>query len=136
MKALAVNERELPELNDDFARSIGDFPKGVEDLKNKIKENIFIEKENREKERLRIKVMEEISKDSLIEVPDVLIDREINNMLNEFKERFLQKGNSFEDYLKSINKTEEEIKKEWESWAEKRIIISLILQEIAKKRRN
>jgi len=89
VKALAVNERELPELNDDFARSIGDFPKGVEDLKNKIKENIFIEKENREKERLRIKVMEEISKDSLIEVPDVLIDREINNMLNEFKERFL-----------------------------------------------
>ena len=80
--------------------------------------------------------MEEISKDSLIEVPDVLIDREINNMLNKFKERFLQKGNSFEDYLKSINKTEEEIKKEWESWAEKRIIISSILQEIAKKRRN
>ena len=133
VKILAVNERELPEMTDDFARSVGNFPDGVKDLKKKIKENIRLKKENKEKERLRMKIMEEISKDSSVEIPDILINREIDNMLYEFKERFNQRGGSFENYLKETNKTEEKIKEEWKNEAEKRIIISLILQEIAKK---
>ena len=133
VKVLAVSKRELPEMTDDFARSVGNFPDGVKDLKKKIKENIRLKKENKEKERLRMKIMEEISKDSSVEIPDILINREIDNMLYEFKERFNQRGGSFENYLKETNKTEEKIKEEWKNEAEKRIIISLILQEIAKK---
>lgn len=132
IEILAVNERELPEIDDDFAKSIGKFS-GVKDLKNKVRENIKIEKERKEKEKNRIKIIEAISEDSSAEIPDVLISREVENMLNEVKERYSKNRGLFEEELKKSGKTEEDLKNEWKDQAEKRIMVSLILQEIARK---
>ncbi len=132
VEVVSVNERELPEVDDEFAKSLGDFS-GIEDLKKKIGDNIVAEKEGKENERIRVKIIEAISDDVSVEVPQFLIERETENMVNEFKGQFAQSGGSFEDYLAKSNKTEEQIREEWKGQAEKRIIASLILQEIAKK---
>ncbi len=132
VEIIAVNEKELPEIDDEFAKSLGDFS-DLNDLKGKIKENVLLEKESKENERIRIKIIESISEDTSVEIPDVLIKRETENMLEEFKTQFSQSGGSFEDYLAKSGKTEDQIKEEWKKQAEKRIMASLVLQEIANK---
>ncbi len=128
----SVKEREVPELNDEFAKSLGDFS-GLNDLKDKIKENIKTEKDRKEKERIRIKTIEAVGEKSSVDIPETMVSKELDNMMSEFKERLSQSKMSLEDYLKKSGKTEQEIRKDWEEKARKRILTSLILQEIAKK---
>ncbi|HQB85155.1 MAG TPA: trigger factor [Candidatus Pacearchaeota archaeon] len=126
---ISVNEKELPKIDDDFAKSLGEF-KDAKDLKIKIEENIKLEKENKEQESIRIKIIEEIGNKSNVDLPEILIEKETEYMLQEFKAQITQSGGSFEDYLKRINKKEEDIKKEWTPQAKKRIMVSLVLQKI------
>ena len=132
VEVISVNERELPETNDEFATSLGDFS-GIDDLRKKIGDNILAEKEGKENERIRVKIIEAISEETSVEVPQPLIERETENMVHEFKEQFARSGGSFEDYLVKSKKTEDQVKEEWKGQAEKRIVASLILQEIAKR---
>jgi trigger factor len=129
---VSVNERELPELNDEFAQSLGEFT-NLENLTEKIKENIEHEKEHHEKERIRVKILENIGKETKVTLPEAMVERELDNMLNEFKENLSLSGLSLESYLERTQKTIEEIKKDWQEKARKRILMSLILNEVALK---
>jgi trigger factor len=124
-------KEELPEFNDDFVKAMGPF-QGVEDFKNKLKENIKLEKENQVKEKTRIKIIEKIIEDSAIELPEILIGVELDKILYRMESDITQMGLKFEDYLKHINKTEEDLRKEFRGDAEKKAKLSLILNEIAK----
>ena len=132
IKIHSVNEREIPELNDEFVKSLGEFS-NLNDLQEKIKENIRIEKEHKEKERIRIKTLEIITGKTLAEIPKTMVDREMENIINELKTRLSDSGLSFEEYLKRIKKNEDDFKKESKSNAEKRVLMSLVLQEIVEK---
>lgn len=132
VKVLEVYERQLPEINEEFAKSLGDFT-NPNDLNKKIEENVKLEKEQKEKERLRVKIIEEIGKESSVDIPEIMIEREIDNMFHEFEHQLSQSGMKIEDYLKQIKKTKEEIAKDWEDRAKKRIMTALILQKIAKE---
>ncbi len=119
----------LPELNDEFVKGLGQF-KDVEDFKNKIKENILLDKKAKMKEKKRVEILDKIISSMKIEVPRVLIEAEKNKMLNEAKANISQMGMKWEDYLKHIKKTEEEILAGWENDAIKRIKHGLVLNKI------
>ncbi len=123
-------ETELPPLDDAFVQTLGSF-NTVEDFKMKLRENIKLEKENRAREKRRIKIVEGIISESKIDMPKVLIDSELDKMLYRLKTDVENIGFSFEDYLKQVKKTEEEIRKEWELEAEKRSKLELIIQKIS-----
>jgi trigger factor len=125
-------EPELPEFNDDFVQALGPF-KNVADFKNKLKENLKLEKENIQKEKTRIKIIEKIIADSTMEVPDILIDVELDKILYRMESDITQMGLKFEDYLKHLNKTIDDLRKEFGGEAEKKAKLSLILNEIAKE---
>ena len=84
VKVGEVFVRQLPELNDEFAKGLGKF-ENAEALKKSLKEGLIKEKESKEKERLHIKIMEEIIKDSKIEFPKVMVDKALDNLVNEYK---------------------------------------------------
>jgi trigger factor len=130
IKVKGVYERELPEVNDEFAKSLGGF-KDVDDLKAKIKENIQLEKEAKEKERIRLLIMENIRKASKFETPPALIERELNGMIEEMKSRFPEGG--YEKWLADNKKTEEDLKKDWHKKAEERVAIGIIFYELGEK---
>jgi trigger factor len=132
IKVHSVNEREIPELNDEFAKSLGQFP-DLNSLENKIKENIKTEKDYKEKERIRMKALEAILEKTSAEIPKTMIDREVENMINELKTRLSESGLSFEEYLRRTKKTEDDFKEESRLNARKRILMGLVLQEIIKK---
>jgi trigger factor len=122
---------ELPEFNDDFVKGLGPF-KDVEDFKAKLKENIKLEKENQLKEKTRLKIIEKIIDDTTIDVPEVLIEAELSKILYRMESDITQMGLKFEDYLKHLNKTTDDLKKEFRTDAEKKAKFSLVLNEIAK----
>lgn len=124
-------EPELPELNDEFVQALGPF-KDVADFKAKLKENIKLEKENQLKEKTRLKIIEKIIEESVLEVPEILIEVELDKILYKMESDITQMGLKFEDYLKHLNKTIADLRKEFRNDGEKKAKFALILNEIAK----
>ena len=125
-----IDESELPELNDDFVKSVGKF-ENVADFKEKITENLKLEKESKAVEKKRIAMIDAILADSKIEVPDMMVDYEVDKMMHEFEGNIAMTGMGFDDYLKSIGKTRDDYKTEWRDQGFKRAQTQLMLNNIA-----
>ncbi|MFA5360486.1 MAG: trigger factor [Candidatus Paceibacterota bacterium] len=125
-----IKTKELPVLNDEFAQNIGKF-KNLEELKKNIKEGLLLEKQQRESERWRLEVLEKIAEKTNIEIPEILIQNEIDIMIEELKNQLERIQLPYEKYLEQIKKDEENLKKEFQELAQKRVVSSLILREIA-----
>ncbi len=126
-------ENSLPELNDEFAQSFGDQFKTIDDLKTKIRENILMEKKLIEEDRIRAGIAEKIVEGVKVDLPELLINGEIERMAYQMESDLASSGLSLEDYAKNIGKNLDEIKKEWRPNAEKRVKLQLAIDEIAKK---
>ncbi|MFA6520168.1 MAG: trigger factor [Candidatus Paceibacterota bacterium] len=124
-------EDELPVFNDEFVQALGPF-KDVEDFKLKLKENIKLEKENQQKEKTRLKIIENVVDKSEMELPELLVEIELDKILYRMESDITQMGLKFEDYLKHLNKTVEDLRKEFRTDAEKKAKLALILNEISK----
>jgi trigger factor len=124
------SKTELPELDDKFVKTLGDF-KTVRDFKTKLKENIQKEKEQKARDKKKGEIIENIIKDSNIPLPDVLVESELDRMIAQFKDDIIRAGGTLEEYMKHIKKSIEEIRKEWRTDAEKRAKSQLILNKIA-----
>lgn len=130
----AVTDDELPELTDEYVQTLGQPGQfaTVDDFKAKIKEHLAIEKEREVNAAHRAKITDRIIDDSTIELPQVLIDSEIEQMFAQMNEDLTRANLEMDDYLGHIKKTKEDLKKEWTPAAEKRAKLQLILNEIAK----
>lgn len=126
-----VDENALPELDDEYVKTLGGFT-DLEDFKKKIRENVLQEKTFRAKDKKRLEIIEAIIAETKLEVPEVLIDSEIHKMTHKMKTDIENMGLKYDDYLKTINKTEEDLRKDWAKDAEKRAKLQLIVGEIAK----
>lgn len=125
------HETELPELNDEFAQSLGQF-KTVAELKAKIKDNLELEKKNKAKDKKRVEIVEAIIKASEIKIAGLLIASEKEKMLAEMESQIGYMGLKFDDYLTHLKKTREELKSGWDKEARQRVAFGLVLAEIAR----
>ncbi|KPJ55046.1 hypothetical protein AMJ47_02025 [Parcubacteria bacterium DG_72] len=133
IKLNSVQNVEFPEITDEFAKSVGNF-ENLQGLKNSIKQGILQEKELAEKQRIRNELLQEIANNSKLQVPDILVEREAKQMLDNFKKDVSSRMNiSFEDYLKKMNKTEQDIKKMFLPQTKAKVKKFLVLKEIGKK---
>ncbi|MFZ2226736.1 MAG: trigger factor [Candidatus Moraniibacteriota bacterium] len=131
VKMNLVQERQLPEINDQFAVSLGNF-KNLEELKKNIKEGMEHENEHKIKEEKNTKYLDEIVKNVEGEIPDALLADETNRMMQEFSGQIQAAGMTLDDYLAKLKKTKKDLEKEWSGQAEKRVKSALALKEIAK----
>ncbi len=116
-------------LNDEDVKKFGPFEK-VEDFKEKFRANISFEEEAREREKRRIEMLDEILKETNMELPDVLIEGELENLVGRLKMDITNAGLKFEDYLNHIKKTEEDVRKEFLPDAEKRAKMEFVMHKI------
>jgi len=131
-QAEAEKEPEIPEINDEFAQGLGDF-KDLISLKESLKEGLAREKENQEKQRIRLRMLEEIRKNIKFDVPDFLIEQEIDKMQNELEQQVESMDMTLEDYVKKAGKSLQEVRDGWKEKALERIGSGIILEIIAKK---
>ncbi len=119
-------------IDDDFAKSLGNF-KDLADLKEKIKSQMLMDKKIKQEEKRRLAIADAIIAKSRMEMPGVFVEGELDQMVATFNERVSRAGMKLEDYLKQIDKTIEDLRKEWKADAEKRAKLQIILNEISKK---
>ncbi len=124
-------EPELPEFTEEFVKGLGPF-ESIEDFKTKLRENLKVEKTNTLKEKTRIKIIEKIIEESEVELPDILVEIELDKILYKMESDITQMGLKFEDYLVHLNKKREDLRKEFRNDAEKKAKLALVLAEIAK----
>jgi trigger factor len=127
-----VEEVHLPSLDDSFARALGKFP-DMEALRKSISEGLYEEKVKKQREKIRLAVVEQLIQRSSFAVPPVLIDREIEVMFQEFSGALERMGMATENYLATIKKTVEDLRREWRDRAEKRVRAALLLRAVAEK---
>lgn len=125
-------EKYKPEINNDFVKMLGNFA-NVNDFRQKVKENLIQEKEQRLFEKRRAKILDRLVQQTNFPLPQPFIDYELNRMIGQFEDDVRRLGLSVDSYLTHIKKTREDIQKEWLPEAKKRAQTSLILEEIAHK---
>ncbi len=146
----AGDKEVLPELTLDIAQKFGPFT-AVEEFTTKIRESISHEKENRARSKKRMQTMEKIADEMKVKLPQVLIDGELHRMMGQFRQDIERMGTNpvrgregsqrastsngmkFENYLTTIKKSEEDLRKEWAPDAEKRAKVQIALSRIAEK---
>lgn len=134
VKIHTVQERQAPELNDEFAKEINEKFKELKDLKEDIKKAIEHEKQHQQKDKHQNELMGEVVKQTDFEVPESLIEREIDRMMAELEQDLARMGLTKEAHLQQINQSEEKLKEEWKKQsAPNRVKSALVLRHFAQE---
>lgn len=117
--------------DDTFAKAVG--AQNLADLKAKIKADLESEAKYNNELDYEEAILQEVEKITTVELPEILVEDELNRMLVSLQKRVADMGLLLEDYLKSQGKTLEGIKQEWKTQAEKNVRMELGLAEIARQ---
>ena len=126
-----IKQKNLPNLDDDFAKSLGWGIETVAPLREKVAADIKSEKERVARRKLGDKVVEAAVAVARIEYPDILVQDEIDHLIAQ-RRQYLGERESLEDYLKNTKKTEEEFRNELRPIAEDTVRRSLVLEKLSK----
>jgi trigger factor len=127
-----ITDADLPELTDDFVKSLGDFS-DVPDFKNKLSQMIAEEKKDTAKDKNRATIADAIAEKTTGDIPDIMIEGEIDRIQSQFEADIERMGVKLEDYIKHAKKELSDIRKEWRPHAEKKAKLQIILNQIASK---
>lgn len=127
-----IKEKELPELDNEFAKDVSEFDT-LEELKNSIKERLEKEAKRKEEVENEGKVIEKVMESCEIDIPEVLIENQIKNEIGQFDYRLKLQGLSIDKYFELTNTTLEDLKEQIRPTAEIRVKTELVLDKISKE---
>ena len=133
VRVTEIKQERLPELDDEFAKGIDPDFKTLNSLRKRISADLKLRVEEKARMDFEERVMEAAADTAQVEFPPVLVEMEIDRLFSQRIRRWQRGGDGLEEYLKSINKTEEEIREELRPLATKRATWSLVLGEVAEE---
>ncbi|MCD8494855.1 MAG: hypothetical protein LRY41_03245 [Candidatus Pacebacteria bacterium] len=125
-----AKDAEIKDLDDEYVKTLGDFT-DVADFTHKLTENLKAEKENKAYEKTQLAIADALIEATQADVPDVLVDFELQKMMAQMEYDIAMTGMAFDEYLKAIEKTRDDMKKDWHESATKRALMNLIIEKIA-----
>jgi trigger factor len=128
-----TKQEKLPEVNDEFAQKVGAEFKTADELREKVRENLKAAIENQVKANFEQKVVDELVKISEIEYPQIMEEEEIDSLIRQQMQRWQVDEKGMDEYLKSIQKTPEQMREEFRPVAARSLKQMLVLTEAAKK---
>ncbi len=131
VKVTEVKEEKLPELNDDFAQTVGSELKTVAALRHEAADKLKLRSEENARLELEEKAIEAAVQGATVTFPPVLVEADIDRLVNQQLQQWQMDERGLDDYLKNVGKTEEELRAELRPAAEKRVTRSLVLGKIA-----
>ncbi|AKP44234.1 TPA: trigger factor [Clostridioides difficile] len=126
-----VKVKELSALDDEFAKDTSEFD-SLDELKADVRANLEEEAKNRADAETRNSVVEKVAENTEIEIPEVMIQHQIDNMLNELNYQLQYQGFGLQQLLEMTGRTMEELREERKEDAKKLVKSSLVLEAITK----
>jgi|SRR5690625_833846 len=130
VKIHEIKEKELPELDDDFAKDVDEEVETLAELKEKKKEQLQKEKEQAAENKKREKLIEKVTENAEIDIPEAMIETELDQMMREFEQRLQMQGMTLENYFQFSGQSEDELKEQMKNDAEMRVKTNLTLEAI------
>ena len=127
-----LSKRELPELNDEFAEDVSEFST-LDEYKTSIQDKLKKEKEEKAKQIQSDKLLDAAIANCTMDVPQVMYDNKIEQMMREFEENITRQGLTMDIYCKYMGTTKEDVKENFRETSEKSVRARLMLEQIVKE---
>ena len=131
VKVKEIQRKELPEANDEFASEVSDFDT-MEEYKKDLSEKLHAEKIEAAKTADEDKVVAKVIENATMEIPDQMVEEQVNGMVNDYARRLESQGISFKQYVEITGMTAEKIGEQMKPQAIKRIQTRLVLEAVVK----
>ncbi|HLR03749.1 MAG TPA: trigger factor [Virgibacillus sp.] len=128
-----VKTKELPELDDEFAKDVDDEIETLEELRTKKKDELTKQKEQDADNQMRESLVNQASENASVDIPEAMVNTEVEQMVKEFEQRLQQQGMTMEMYYQFSGQDEAAFKEQMKDDAEKRVKTNLTLEAIFEK---
>ena len=132
VKLHEIKEKQLPELDDEFAKDVSEFDT-LKELKDSIKDKKQKENDTRAKRELEDAAIEKVAEATKIDIPDGMTHNEIHNMIHDIEQQLSYQGITLDQYLGIMKKTRHELEESYKEQAEKNVKSRLVLEAIIKQ---
>ncbi|MBN8208504.1 trigger factor [Bacillus sp. NTK071] len=126
-----IKRKELPELDDEFAKDVNEEVETLDELKKTTKENLAKQKAEDADVQKKDTLIEKAAENSEIDLPSAMVDAEVDRMLQEFEQRLQQQGMNLEMYYQFSGQDEKALREQMQEDGEKRVRTNLTLEAIA-----
>ncbi len=126
-----VKAKELPELDDDLASEIDAEVESLDQLRTKLKEKTVAEKESASETALRDDLVEKAAENATIDIPEAMVESEINRMLQEYDQSLQMQGMNLDLYYQFSGQDEAALRAQMKEDAQSRVRVALVLEAIA-----
>ncbi|SDM97569.1 trigger factor [Sediminibacillus halophilus] len=131
VKIHEIKGKELPELDDEFAKDVDEDVETLEELRNKTRDRLKEQKETDADNKKRESLIEQASENAEVDIPEAMVDTELDRMVKEFEQRLQMQGMSMDMYYQFSGTDEAGLKEQMKDDAEKRVKTNLTLDAIA-----
>ncbi len=128
-----VKRKEHPELNDEFAKELGEDFESLQALKDKIKDQLQHNADHQAEHKQRDEIIDAVRDKSKVDIPAVMVDDEVEAMVQQMENRFARQGMKLEDYLKYSDQDLEQLRQQMRPEAETAVKTELVLDQLAEK---
>ncbi|MDY6268977.1 MAG: trigger factor [Selenomonadaceae bacterium] len=127
----SIKHKELPEINDEFAKSTSKF-ETLDELKADVRSNLEKNAERQADDKQKEQALETATNNTTVDVPPIMIDNEVTRMIREMEMRLAQQGMQLEQYLQFAGTDIAKLRETYRETAEKNVRTGLMLEEVAK----
>ena len=132
VKLNSIQGKELPELTDEFIKDATGSV-SIEAYKAKTKERLQAQADRRSNDATENSILEAIAANTEAEIPQAMIEREIDNLVQKFEYQLMYQGLKLQDYLDFLKVTNADFRKNYEEQAKKNVLSQLIISQIIKE---
>ena len=125
-----IREKEMPELDEDFVKEVSETANTVEEYKTEIREKLEKQAENRAESAFENEVIEKVSENATVDIPQAMIEDQIDNMLRDMEMRMAYQGMKLDDYFKYTGQTREQVREMYKQPATDRTKTQLVLEAV------
>lgn len=126
-----IKYKELPELDDEFAKDVNDEVETLDELKANLREKLEADKKHQAEHAKRDALIEKASENATVDIPEAMVKTELDRMMKEFEQRLQMQGMNLDLYFQFSGTDEAALREQMKADAQKRVKTNLVLEAIA-----
>ena len=132
VKVNSIRAKEVPALDEEFVKDVSETANTVEEYKAEIREKLEKQAQNKADVAFENAVIEKVSENAQVDIPEAMIEDQIDNMLRDMEMRMAYQGMKLADYYKYTGQTEEQVREMYKASAEERVRTNLVVEAVMK----